>query len=486
MKNLDLSKYPLFFTFFTCFGGVFYGFCLGEFYQVLPFNETWNFHQAQKNLNYSLFNSLYPSGSFVGNLISGYTAYKYGRVKTIIFTDLITLIALLITLFCGYFEAFFIGRFFMGISTGVNFPMMLLLIREFVLDKDYLSCALFFQTSNTIGIFISNLFSLSGNWKISTGVSLLFPFLRMIIYYLYLMRNKIDSPIFMLNSQNDNDKEECLKTLEKIYPGVNIYNLKNNIENQETLLKKEFFMGSMFGPAYSAEFLFCVTILFLNQTSGIDQILSNSGILFKNYGTSMPIIFSLMNMLGGLSNIATVPHYKIHNFMRNFIGVTFAKGFKRFVIGTMLIIIILFIFGFFIDFTSESDHINVFIVLGCIYLLIFQFCLGCYPFLYIPVLLPDIGVFMVIFIHSIFGIIASLTFYFGNRNSNIYSITFRFCFVTSIIGIIIAVSIYAKYLRKKFLVVDCWDYLNNNNMEEIDPIVFQEKEKNRESSLELK
>ena len=43
----------------------------------------------------------------------------------------------------------------------------------------------------------------------------------------------------MLNSKNNNDKEECLKTLVKIYPGINISNLKDNIENQETLLKKD-------------------------------------------------------------------------------------------------------------------------------------------------------------------------------------------------------------------------------------------------------
>ena len=186
----------------------------------------------------------------------------------------------------------------------------------------------------------------------------------------------------------------------------------------------------MFGPAYIAEFLFCITILFLNQTAGIDQILSNSGVLFKKYGTTMPIAFSLMNMLGGLSNIVTVPHYKINNFMRHFTGITFVKGFERFVIGTMLIIIILGIFGFVIDFTSDSDHIYVFMILGCIYLMIFQFSLGCYPYLYIPVLLPNIVVFMVIFIHSIFEIMASVFFYFGNRQSNVFSIISWFCFVT--------------------------------------------------------
>ena len=459
MKVPDLVNHPQIFTLITCLGGVFYGFCLGEFAQILPYNTNWHFSQDLKNINYSLFNSLYPSGSFVGNLISGYTAYKFGRVKTIIFTDIITLIALMIMIFCDNFEAFFIGRFFMGISTGVNFPMMLLIIREFILAEDYLRCIIYFQITNTIGIFIANLLCLSNKWRLPITISLLFPLIRM-IYYVFLMRNKIDTPLFMLNSikEEDINKEESNKILEKLYPGMNIDILQDNIKLKETLLKKEFFLGSVFGPGFLAESMFCIAILFLNQASGINQILGYSGLFFKDHGTTISIIFSFMNMIGGLSNIIAIPHYNVNNFMRYFMGVTFHKGFKRFVIGTIFIIILLGIFGFFIDFSPNHEYKNefavVFIVLGSIYLLYFQYCIAIYPFIYIPVILPDIGVFMVIFIHSIFSMITSLSFYFGTNKSNIFTVIFRFCFVTSIIGIIIAVFLYAKYLRKKVLEVD--------------------------------
>ncbi len=75
----------IFFNFFfkivsliTCFGGIYYGFFLGEFYQILTYPEDWTFTQDLSNVNYCLFNSLYPAGSFIGTLIAGYCTFKYG------------------------------------------------------------------------------------------------------------------------------------------------------------------------------------------------------------------------------------------------------------------------------------------------------------------------------------------------------------------------------------------------------------------------
>ena len=66
-------------------------------------------------------------------------------------------------------------------------------------------------------------------------------------------------------------------------------------------------------------------------------------------------MFSFMNMIGGLSNIMAIPHYNVNNFMSYFI-VTSNKGFKRFVIGTIFIIILLGIFGFASDFSPNHEH----------------------------------------------------------------------------------------------------------------------------------
>ena len=87
------------------------------------------------------------------------------------------------------FEAFFIGQFFMGISTGVNFTMMLLITREFILAEDYLRCIIYFQLTNTIEIFIANLLCLSDKWRLAITVSLLFPLIRMIYYFLLFLSN---------------------------------------------------------------------------------------------------------------------------------------------------------------------------------------------------------------------------------------------------------------------------------------------------------
>ena len=479
MKAIDLCNHPLFFTFMTCIGGIFYGFCLGEFFQILTYPEHWDFSQDLKNVNYCLFNSLFPSGSFIGTLISGFTSYKFGRVKTIFFTDVLTVIVLIITTSSDNFESYFIGRFIMGISSGVNLPVMILLIREFVLDQDYLRCIVCFQVSNTIGIFLSNLLCLSGEWRVPIIVSMIILFFR-ISYYFYLIRKKIDTPIYMLNSKNKNHNQASLKILEKIYPGKTIETLENNIRSQETLLKKEFFMGNMFSSDYVAEIIFCIAILFLNQASGINQVLGYSGLFYPNHSTLIAMIFSTVNMIGGLSLLFTIPPYNIRNFLKHFMGITFDKGFIRFAIGTLLIIVILAIFGFYIDYSADSYNDGLFIGLGSVYLLIFQHCIGCYPFIYIPVLLPDIGVFMVLLIHSTFGMIASLSFYFG---SDTFPFTFRFCFVMSLIGIIIAFFLYKKFLKGKLLNVDSREKCYFSK-EEKDDLIF--KENSGKSVLELK
>ena len=97
------------------------------------------------------------------------------------------------------------------------------------------------------------------------------------------MRNQIDTPLFMLNSikEEDNNKGESNKVLERLYPGMNIFDvLQDNIKLKETLLKKEFFLDSMFGPGFLPESMFCIAILFLNPASGINQILGYSGWFF--------------------------------------------------------------------------------------------------------------------------------------------------------------------------------------------------------------
>ena len=464
MKKTDFLYDPIIFSLITCFGGICYGFFLGEFYQILTYPEQWTFTQNLSNVNYCLFNSLYPAGSFIGTLIAGYCTFRFGRVKTIFYTDIITIMAIIITISTNSFEPFFIGRFLMGVSTGINFPVMLILIKEFVLEKDYLRCAVLFQVSNTIGIFIANLICLSGVWRLAIGISIVFPILRLIYYYFKLLSKGIDTPLFMLNK----NPEDCEKTLEKIYTKTHVQTLLNTVNRQETLLQKDFVMGDMFSPKYVTEIMFCISILFLNQSSGINEVLGYSGQYFSNNTSkhSIPIWFSLMNLIGGLTLLYTVPPANKKGFLKYIVGSSLSKGFIKFFTGTILIIVILMGFGLIIDFNHPGDN-NVFIVLGCIYLLIFQQCLGCYPFVYIPIILPDIGVFMVLIIHSTFGMIASLSFYFG---SDTFPIIFRFCFSASVIGIMIATFLFTKFLKDKALSVDV-DYSALHTLEEENSLV---------------
>lgn len=446
MEKTNLLCHPKIFSSITCLGGLYYGFFLGEFYQTLTYPSNWHFEQNFANINYALFNSLYNFGSFIGTLVSGYSTFKLGRVKTIFYIDIITIFSLILAISSNYFEPFFIGRFFLGFSTGINFPTMLILIREFVFDKDYLKCIVLFQFSNTIGILLSNLICLYDNWKFVMGVSIIFPFLRSIYYYFKLVNKKIDTPLFMINT----NPQECLQNLEKIYAENQVQTIIHTIQDQKTLLKNDFVLGDMFHAKYVAKIMFCLSILFLNQCSGIDRILGNSGLYFqKTSKINIPILFSFANFIGGLSLLYTVPAHNKKGFLKYIVGSSLSKEFIKFLTGTLIIMIILVVFGFIIQYENNDDCI-VFIVLGCFYLLIYQQCVACYPYIYIPVLLPDIGVFMVLIIHSTFGIITSLSFYFGSDAFVVY----RLCFTLSIIGILVAVWLFTQFIQNIKLGVD--------------------------------
>lgn len=438
------SYSPLFFSMITCIGGVHYGFIISEFSQIMDDYPFANFHQNINDVNYSLFTILFPAGNFLGTLLAGYCTFQFGRVITLFSTDIMTILVIIISISFNRFEPFFIGRFLLGIICGINFPVMLLLIRELVLEKDYLKCIIFFQVSNTIGIFLCNLISLSKKWNLALGISIILPIIRSIYFYFKFVRIEIDTPLYMLNYKDNNDKE-CYQKLKKVYPEYHIEELISFAKKQETLLKKNFYLGNMFIPEYMIKLAFCISVFFLNQSSGINFVLCFADQFFPNSG-KISIIFSAINFIGGISLFFTIPPKMIKGTMRHFIGISFIKGFYRFVIGMVMILGILIYFAYGLDYKNESE-MSIFATLGGIYLLIFQNCNGLYPYIYIPVLLPDIGIFMVLVIYSTFSFVCTLAFLFGWDGS---SGVFRFCFIMSVVWLILVVILFKIYLEGKF------------------------------------
>lgn len=483
--NIFKNFNPKTFSLLSCIGGVSYGFYLGNFFLVIDsYPNEWKFQQDLNNINYSLFNSLFPSGSFIGTILAGYFSFRFGRVKSIMMVDLVAILASILVVVSNenLFQTFFIGRFLTGVSNGANYPLMLILLKEFLIEREYLKHIVYFQTSNTIGIFASTMLCLSNNWKLSPGIAIIFPILRF-LYFFHLFREKIDSPLYVLHNNNGKEEEirkkECLDLIEKLYPTKNSHDIFLHFLEEKTLLKENFFMGNMFHMENICEILLCISILFLNQSSGINQVLGYSGLFFVNY-RSIPILFSIMTLIGGLSLLYSIPPKNLTNKCEYFIGMSFHKGFARFLVGMVLLVSFLGIFSFAVDFKDNNDVV-CFTVVGCIFLLVFQHCVGLYPFLYIPFLLPDIGVFMVLIIHSTFGMMISLTFYFGTDS---FSVIFKFCFISSILVSVISFVIYWIFFRKKMLLCDlAYDLKKNDGMNLIPEKNEEEENLNKKSSI---
>lgn len=436
---------PKIFSIISCFGGVSYGFFLGNFFQVMDYPEQWKFKIDNSTINYRIFLCLFPAGSFIGTILACYLTFKYGRVLATIVTDIITFLAIIFAI-SSNFELFIIGRLLMGISSGINFPLMLILIKEFVPENNYLKCIIFFQISNTVGIFLSNLFCLANIWQLSLAISIVFPIVRFAYFFMFFLK-KIESPLFILNNSEMPEyirKQRFRQIIEKLYPFLK-ENLEECFMNQKTLLKENFFMGYMFRKEYVFQLFFCITLIFLNQSCGIDEVLGYSGFLYSetNYYLRKlsPMLFPFFNMLGGISLFFTIPQKKECSPF-------FPKGHRRFLYGSCILIVILLIFGLFNHLKPAKyvyiENIYVFIILGCIYLLIFQHSLGVYPFIYIPYFLPDVGVFMVLIIRSTFQMVSLITSFYFEHN------IFLFCFASSMICLFISNIIYTYYLPAKF------------------------------------
>lgn len=472
---------PLLFSFIICLGGVYYGFFVGELYQKLDYPFI-NFDQNLSNINYSLFNSLFPAGCFLGTIIAGFCTFRFGRMKTLFYTDIMTIIGMVLQLITDEFEPFFIGRFLMGLSAGINLPLILLIIKEFVLEKDYLKCVVYFQLSNCFGILLSNLLLLTGIWKLAIGVSLVFPVIRGLYCYFMFIKLEIDTPTFMLYYKENNEKE-CIDKLLLIFPKDYMEKQLISTKKQETLLNKDFFMGNMFSPDYVVELMFCISILFVNQSSGINQILGYSAQFFPHYNDIIPLLFSIMVLIGGITLLFSVPIRNITCWLRFFSGVPFKKGFTRFGLGNCILIAILGYFAFGITYPDiknpflEDDWLS-FSILGGVFLFVFQYSVGIYPFLYLPILLPDIGIFMVLTIHSTFGMIVSMSFYFG---PDTFPVLFKFCFFTTIIGVGISIWLFQLMEGRVTKVTGTVDQEEESN----EKFLMEERENLSRSAVEL-
>jgi len=463
---------PPFFSFFENLGSLYIGYFLAEFYQNIDFPDSWHFEISSMNWNYSMFSVIFISGAYIGTMFGALGSYYLGRIKTLFLADLLTTIAVIMSLI-NNFTLFFISRFLLGIVLGVNFPTTWIAIREYVFGEEYVVCIQWFQIFNTIGIFLANVVALAGNWMILMMVPMVFSVLRGWYNWL-LIKKEIESCLFMIHRRGENENfvfnfwsKLCPKKIDDLREHI----LK--LKNKDTLLKEKFFLGDMFGPDYLKTLIFCFLVFILNQASGINVFLSNASHFYSsNYHEIInPVIFSLVNMIGGLLLLVTVPKSKFSNGRFGlFFGITLYKGFLRFVLGAVCLCVFHGFFAFVFDF-QDGDEYVAFMNVGCLYIIVFQQTIGAYPCLYTAYLLPDVGVYIVLGFNYIFSLCINLLCALMNDPQGTINGIFQVYLSITVAGAILILVVFHLWMKGKWREQSLDSGYNDNNFPKITIII---------------
>ena len=124
--------------------------------------------KEEKNFNVGLVTASVAVGAAFGALLGGSMASKFGRRFTMILTDVMTIFAVIPTLF-NSLSSILIGRVILGLAIGINSSVVPLYIKEISpLALSGLSGS-FHQLLITIGILVSYVFGFGLPKSIDAG-----------------------------------------------------------------------------------------------------------------------------------------------------------------------------------------------------------------------------------------------------------------------------------------------------------------------------
>ncbi len=186
-----------------------FGYGMGVMNTILEIvSAQLNWTCSEKKVNFGLISSLIAPGAAVGALLSGYLASKLGRRKSLIITDVLTIISC-IPLLISNTVLIFIGRLLYGVVVGLNSALVPLYIKE-------ISPVQIAGTTGAVAMFVLNggtLFAFLlgfGNpspgtpeyftsmwWKFMLGFPIITALIRMILIILFF---KFDTPSYLYST----------------------------------------------------------------------------------------------------------------------------------------------------------------------------------------------------------------------------------------------------------------------------------------------
>lgn len=236
---------------------------------------------------FSLMTSLFCLGGMVGGLLTGFFADRFGRKGALLINNIFVLITVIFECVAkpfGSYWALYIGRFFIGINSGLNAGIVPMYLSEITPVKLRGAVGSVYQLVIVISILLSIIMGMDN----VMGTEDLWPYLLAItilpaLFQLVTLPFCTESPKYLLIVKNQESKAR--KALSWLRDGAEINDelaeMKSEAESIKTMAKvtlKELITNE----SLKAPLIIVLTIMAAQQLSGINAIMFFSNSIFES------------------------------------------------------------------------------------------------------------------------------------------------------------------------------------------------------------
>jgi len=300
------TLYAIAFT--SSLGSLSWGYNISIFNALRVYLQTTVFPNASPQ-SISLLASSLTVGAALGSLQAGRLANSYGRLKTLIWSDVLGIIGCILCMI-QFLPFMLIGRAIGGFLIGINGVVISLYNVEMVpvhLKGIMASISMTFQASGIFlslaaGFFVPEIGSASQVWRILFGLPLIFHAVRALVFrYIF----NYETPLYLVM----NDKvDEAKEVLQSVYTDNFGKHLDKVFKDKEALtLNGNLTMRDMLSPKYRRAFLVGVFVMSGIQFCGFSPIFMFFNIFIAESADNNPETISLFaTMMGVMSVIAAI------------------------------------------------------------------------------------------------------------------------------------------------------------------------------------
>ncbi|XP_063173422.1 solute carrier family 2, facilitated glucose transporter member 1 [Candoia aspera] len=264
------------------------------------YNQTW-FNRYEKYITpgtlvtlWSLSVSIFSVGGMLGSFSVGLFVNRFGRRNSMLMSNSLAFIAAILMGFskmAGSFEMLILGRFVVGIYSGLSTGFVPMYVGEVSPTALRGALGTLHQLGVVVGILIAQIFGIN----LIMGTETLWPFLLGFTFIPSLVQCVLlpfapESPRFLLINLNEENKAK--NVLKKLRGTTDVSRDLQEMkeESRQMLQEKKVTILELFrSPVYRQPLLIAIVLQLSQQLSGINAVFYYSTDIFRRAGVQKPV-----------------------------------------------------------------------------------------------------------------------------------------------------------------------------------------------------